>query len=199
MPFGFVTSTGNSLLNPLATSTWVPDFSFWGVNFNPSNQASWLGLADYAYATLINTAGSLSNPLARLGSGAVGQAALAQRAALGTQGVDLTMLGRRLSEGTIKKTVPSGTLFSRAAAPLYFAQTLGGSTPTPVQAQQMISKPFTPAPVTAFLENLLGVSPTAVATPQQPAALDRHEAARLQRNKPIYRGSQGGSRPRRMV
>ena len=206
MPFGFVTSTGNSFLNPTAASTWAPsDFSFWGVNFDPKNQASWLGLADYAYATLVNTFRAVVNPLARISPQAVGQAALNQRAALGTAGVDLSMLGNRLSQGVVKKTIASGTLISRVAAPLYFAETLGGSTPSPTQTQQMLSEPFTPAPVTRFLENLFGVNtqqsqrvqPAGTGSAQY-AALDRHDAASIQRTRRIYTGSRGGSGARRL-
>ena len=158
MPANWLLSTGNSLLNPRSASTYFP---FWGLDFDPKNQASWLGLADYAYASLINTFRAVTNPLARISPQVVGQAALRQQAALGTAGVDLGMLGNRLSQGVAKKIIPSGALISRAAAPLYFAETLGGSTPSPVQAQQMIAEPLTPAPVTTFLENLLGISPTA--------------------------------------
>ena len=204
MPFEFVTSTGNSFLNPTAASTWAPsDFSFWGVNFDPKNQASWLGLADYAYATLVNTFRTVVNPLARISPQAVGQAALNQRAALGTAGVDLSMLGNRLSQGVARKIAPSGALISRVAAPLYFAETLGGSTPSPTQAQQMISEPFTPASVTTLLENLFNtghvVTPGSGAASQpQPAAWDRHDAARVQRTRQIYTGSQGGSGARKL-
>ena len=157
MPANWLLSTGNSLLNPRSASTYFP---FWGLDFDPKNQASWLGLADYAYASLINTFRAVTNPLARISPQVVGQAALRQQAALGTAGVDLGMLGNRLSQGVASKVIPSGALISRAAAPLYFAETLGGSTPSPIQAQQMIAQPFTPAPVTQFLENLLGITPS---------------------------------------
>jgi len=105
---GFVHSTGNNFLNPIAVSTWAPDFSFWGVNFDPSNPAAWLGLADYAYVTLRNTFGT--NPLSRLTAQQVGSAAAKQTAALGTRGVDLTMLQNRLLSGSAQRTIPSGSL-----------------------------------------------------------------------------------------
>ena len=196
MPFGFVTSTGNSFLNPTAASTWTPEFSFWGVDFDPSNQASWLAFADYASAALRNTFqfGSRITP-----QGVAGAAAR-QIAVTGSRGVDLYGVSRSLAR-IPPRIIPSGQLFSRAAAPLYFAQTLGGSTPSPIQTKQMLDKPFTPAPVTTFLENLFGVN-TQQSQQVQPTRTGSAQYAASERiqikNKPKSKGPQGGSGARRV-
>ena len=161
MPADWLLSTGNGLLNPTPASTWMPTFPNWGVDFDPSNQAHWLGLTDYASVTIANLIRRLSPPLSRLSAQTVGQAAARQSLSFGAKGVDLSVLSRRLLQDIPEQSrLGSGGLIGRVAAPLYFAETLGGSTPSPTQAQQMVTEPFTPAPVTRFLENLLGITPS---------------------------------------
>ena len=170
MPADWVLSTGNGLLNPTAASTWTPTFPHWGIDFDPTNEAQALGFVDYASVILKGLWRHLYPPLSKISPQAIGEAAARQSAALGTGGVDLGMLSKRLLQDIPKKGwLGTGQLFTRVAVPLHLAQTLGGSTPSPTQTQQMISEPFTPAPVTAFLENLLGISPTVVPQTVAPA------------------------------
>jgi len=163
---GFVHTTGNNFLNPIPVSTWVPlypDPSIYG----PSNEWQLLGLFDFANDILRNT--FRANPLSRLTAQQIGSAATRQTAALGTQGVDLAMLQRRLTlNSPVSRPTPRGQLLGRLAAPLYFAETLGGSTPSPTQAQAMVTQPFTPPAITTFLQNLFGIvpAPTTIQSPQ---------------------------------
>ena len=185
---GFVHSTGNNFLNPFPVSTWAPSFPFWGVDFDPSNQLSWLGLADYAYASIRNVFGA--NPVSKLTVQQVGQAAARQTASLGTRGVDLAMLERRLFQGAkYKGLVPSGQLLGRVAAPLYFAETLGGSTPSPSMAQEMINQPLTPPSVTSFLQNLFGVTPTIPTQTRGPTQVPQFQT------RPQQQPTPGGRQP----
>src|SRR3990167_5449112 len=155
---GFVHTTGNNFLNPIPVSTWVPMYPDPSI-YGPSNEWQLLGLFDFANDILRNT--FRANPLSRLTAQQIGSAATRQTAALGTQGVDLAMLQRRLTlNSPVSRPTPRGQLLCRLAAPLYFAETLGGSTPSPTQAQAMVAQPFTPPAITTFLQNLFGVTPT---------------------------------------
>lgn len=211
MPFGFVTSTGNNLLNPFATSTWIPSHvnqnylsgilpnlqflpspglgnaarftakpgTNYGVIQYKPNQPGAAGIFAHEFIHAIQQIGPRGNLVQEI-VGAVPRT-IAGNATPIQQGVAFL-------QSAAASLLP-GVGGLAGGAQYVNEQVAYGADP---------SKPLNRTLLNVVYPNYI-TGPEPVQTQQvQPAALDRHEAARLQRNKPIYRGPRGGSGARKV-